>query len=32
MTIREENLTVLYYRGEEMKVGGKIAGILFEDL
>ena len=32
VTIKGENLTVLYYRGEEMKVGGEIAGILFEDL
>lgn len=32
VTVKGENLTVLYYRGEEMKVGGKIAGILFEDL
>ncbi len=32
VTIKGENLTVFYYREEEMKVGGKIAGILFEDL
>lgn len=32
VTIKGENLTVFYYREEEMKVGGKIAGILFENL
>lgn len=31
LAVEGEGLRILYYRGEEMKIGGRIRRILFED-